>query len=49
MLPENHESYGRERSETTVHAAKLEDINTVLDTMRKGEIEGRMVLEIAKP
>jgi propanol-preferring alcohol dehydrogenase len=33
----------------TVHAAKLEDINAVLDTMRKGEIEGRVVLEIAKP
>lgn len=33
----------------TVHAAKLEDINQVLDEMRKGEIEGRMVLEIAKP
>jgi propanol-preferring alcohol dehydrogenase len=30
----------------TVHTAKLEDINTVFDTMKKGEIEGRMVLEI---
>ncbi|GAB2820944.1 zinc-dependent alcohol dehydrogenase [Ferruginibacter profundus] len=31
----------------TVHAAKLEDINTVFDEMKKGEIEGRYVLEIA--
>lgn len=30
----------------TVHAAKLEDINKVLDDMKKGEIEGRMVLNI---
>ncbi|OSZ77138.1 alcohol dehydrogenase AdhP [Chitinophagaceae bacterium IBVUCB2] len=34
---------------TTVHAAKLENINTVFDEMKKGEIEGRYVLEIAKP
>lgn len=33
----------------TVHAAKLEDINEVLDQMKKGEIEGRIVLEIADP
>ena len=33
----------------TVHAAKLEDINTVFDDMKKGDIEGRRVLEIAKP
>lgn len=33
----------------TVHTAKLEDINEVFDNMRKGEIEGRMVLEIAQP
>lgn len=33
----------------TVHTAKLEDINTVFDAMKKGEIEGRMVIEIAKP
>ncbi|MHA4895552.1 alcohol dehydrogenase AdhP [Pedobacter sp. PWIIR3] len=32
----------------TVHAAKLEDINEVLDQMRKGEIEGRVVLEIGQ-
>lgn len=31
----------------TVHAAKLENINTVFDEMKKGEIEGRYVLEIA--
>ena len=33
----------------TVHAARLEDINTIFDEMKKGEIEGRVVLEIAKP
>lgn len=33
----------------TVHAAKLEDINTVFDNMKKGLIDGRVVLEIAKP
>jgi propanol-preferring alcohol dehydrogenase len=32
----------------TVHTAKLEDINTVFDTMKKGEIEGRMVLTIGR-
>jgi propanol-preferring alcohol dehydrogenase len=32
-----------------VHGAKLEDINTVFDEMKKGEIEGRIVLEIANP
>lgn len=31
----------------TVHKANLEDINTVFDHMKKGEIEGRIVLEIA--
>lgn len=31
----------------TVHASKLEDINTVFDAMKKGQIEGRMVMEIA--
>ncbi len=33
----------------TVHAAKLEDINAVFAQMEKGEIEGRVVLEIATP
>lgn len=33
----------------TVHAAKLEDINEVLEQMKKGEIEGRIVLQIANP
>lgn len=31
----------------TVHESKLEDINTVFDAMKKGQIEGRMVMEIA--
>jgi propanol-preferring alcohol dehydrogenase len=33
----------------TVHTAKLENINSVFEEMKKGEIEGRVVLEIAKP
>jgi propanol-preferring alcohol dehydrogenase len=33
----------------TVHAAKLEDINSVFDNMKKGLIDGRVVLQIAKP
>ena len=33
----------------TVHAAKLEDINDVFGRMEKGEIDGRIVLEIAQP
>jgi len=33
----------------TVHAAKLEDINSVFNEMKKGDIEGRRVLEIATP
>lgn len=33
----------------TVHVAKLEDINLVFDQLKKGEIEGRVVLEIANP
>ncbi|MNX78153.1 alcohol dehydrogenase [compost metagenome] len=33
----------------TVKSAKLEDINTVFDEMKKGDISGRIVLEIAKP
>ncbi|RDC55964.1 alcohol dehydrogenase AdhP [Pedobacter chinensis] len=32
-----------------VHGVKLEEVNTVFDEMKKGEIEGRMVLEIAQP
>lgn len=32
----------------TVHAAKLEDINEVFDDMKKGKIEGRMVMQIAE-
>lgn len=31
----------------TVHTAKLENINDIFDDMKKGKIEGRMVLEIA--
>lgn len=33
----------------TVHAAKLEDINEVLDKLKKGDVEGRIVLEISAP
>ena len=31
----------------TINAAKLEDVNEVFDKMRKGQIEGRVVLDIA--
>jgi len=31
-----------------VHEARLEDINQVFDTMKRGEIDGRMVLSISK-
>lgn len=34
---------------TTVHPAKMEDINNVFADMKKGAIEGRVVLEIATP
>lgn len=33
----------------TVHIARLEDINAIFDQMKKGEIEGRIVLQIATP
>jgi propanol-preferring alcohol dehydrogenase len=33
----------------TIKTAKLEEINSVFDEMKKGDISGRMVLEIAKP
>jgi propanol-preferring alcohol dehydrogenase len=33
----------------TVHATKLENINEVFAEMKKGEIEGRIVLDIASP
>jgi len=33
----------------TVHPAKLEDINEVFDQMKKGQIDGRVVLEIGQP
>jgi propanol-preferring alcohol dehydrogenase len=32
-----------------VKSARLEDINTVFEEMKKGDISGRIVLEIAKP
>jgi propanol-preferring alcohol dehydrogenase len=32
----------------TVHKARLEDINQVFDDMKKGKIEGRMVMQIAE-
>lgn len=38
-----------EKVKTTVHAAKLEDINKIFSEMKEGKIEGRMVMEIASP
>jgi len=31
----------------TVETAKIEDINTIFDRMHKGQIEGRVVLDMA--
>lgn len=33
----------------TVHAAKLEDVNDIFAKMKKGQIDGRIVMEIAAP
>jgi propanol-preferring alcohol dehydrogenase len=33
----------------TVHTKKLEDINAIFDEMKKGEIQGRIVMQIATP
>lgn len=33
----------------TIHIAQLEDINEVFEQMKKGDIEGRIVLQIAQP
>lgn len=37
------------RVKATIHTRKLEDINAVFEEMKKGEIQGRIVMEIAKP
>jgi len=37
------------RVRATVHKAKLEDINPIFDEMKKGEIQGRIVMQIAEP
>lgn len=37
------------RVKATVHTRRLEDINSVFDEMKKGEIQGRMVMQIAQP
>ena len=34
------------RVSATVHLEKLENINSVLDRLRKGEVEGRIVLDM---
>ena len=34
---------------TTIHKAKMEDINEILDKLKHGKIEGRMVLNISDP
>ena len=36
------------RVRATVHAAKLENINAIFDEMKKGEIQGRIVMQIAE-
>ena len=47
---EPHVNYNRILLSTVLQGStKLEDINTVFKNMENGELEGRMVLEIAKP
>ena len=37
------------RVKSSVHIAKLEDINDVFEQMKKGEIEGRIVMQFSEP
>lgn len=48
-LQEAIEFAAQGKVKANVTAAKLEDVNDVFDKMKKGQIEGRMVLEIAEP
>ena len=40
---------GAGRVKSSVHIAKLEDINDVFEQMKKGEIEGRIVMQFSEP
>ncbi|PZQ49302.1 MAG: alcohol dehydrogenase AdhP [Rhodovulum sulfidophilum] len=46
-LQESIDFAAQGKVKATIHTAKLEDVNDVFAKMHKGEIEGRMVLEIA--
>jgi propanol-preferring alcohol dehydrogenase len=48
-LQEAIEFAAQGKVKANVTAAKLEDVNDVFGKMKKGQIEGRMVLEIAEP
>jgi propanol-preferring alcohol dehydrogenase len=37
------------RVKATVHVSSLEAINGIFDEMKRGDIQGRMVLKIAEP
>ena len=46
-LQESLDFAGEGKVKATVHRAKLEDINDIFGQMHKGQIEGRMVLDMA--
>ena len=46
-LQESLDVAGEGKVNATVHRAKLEDINDIFGQMHKGQIEGRMVLDMA--
>lgn len=46
-LLESLDFAGEGKVKATVHRAKLEDINDIFGQMRKGQIQGRMVLDMA--
>ena len=46
-LQESIDFAARGQVKATIHTAKLEDVNDVFAKMRRGEIEGRIVLDIA--
>ena len=47
-LQESIDFAAQGKVKATIHTAKLEDINDVFARMRKGQIEGRIVLDLAR-
>lgn len=45
-LQESLDFAGQDKVKATVHSAKLEDINDIFAKMHKGQIEGRMVMDL---